>query len=99
MERRLKLSDFLHTLCDNVYFQEPENIQMQYPAIVYHPDSENRRHANNDTYHLTDEYQITIIDPDPDSPIRKAFRRAPMVSFVNSFRRDGLNHFVYSMYY
>lgn len=99
MERRLKLSEFLHNFCDNVYFQPPENIQMAYPAIVYSPDSENRMHANNDTYDIKDRYQVTIIDSNPDSPIRMAFRRSPFCSFSRSFRTDGLNHFIYSLYY
>lgn len=99
MERRLELSQFLHTFCDNVYFQPPENVQMKYPAIVYTPVDENRKHANNDTYDIVDEYQVTIIDRDPDSPIRMAFRRSRLCSFSRSFPADGLNHFIYSLHY
>lgn len=72
---------------------------MQYPAIVYEPSGEIRRHANNDTYSLDDEYQVTIIDPDPDSPLRKAYRMLPGVSFDRMFRTEGLNHFVYTHNY
>lgn len=99
MDRRLELSQYLGTFCDNVYYQPPENVKMKYPAIVYFPDFEDRTHANNDTYNLKDRYQVTIIDRDPDSPIRMAFRRSRLCSFSRSFRTEGLNHFIYSIYY
>lgn len=100
MERRLELSQFLHTLCDNIYYQPPENITMKYPCIVYESDFEDRKHANNSTYNLRDRWQVTVIDQDPDSDIRKALRNSPlMLSFDRSFRTEGLNHFIYSLYY
>lgn len=99
MERRLELSELLHTFCDNVYYQPPENIQMRYPAIVYVPDQEDRKHANNGTYDIRDRYQVTIIDQNPDSPTRMALRMSNLCSFARAYRVDGLNHFVYSLYY
>jgi hypothetical protein len=98
MDRRLQLSEYLHTIAPNVYFQPPSNIVMQYPAIVYEPDFEERNYANNGTYGLHDRWQVTIIDRDPDSEIRQAFRQSPMCAFDRSFRTEGLNHFIYSLY-
>jgi hypothetical protein len=100
MGERLELSALLHSLTDNVYFQEPENIQMVYPCILYKTSDEDNRHANNRTYSSKDEYEVTIMDYDPDSDLRKAFRdlRIPC-SFDRIMRVDGLNHFIYSLYY
>lgn len=100
MATRLKLHEHLKSLCDNVYFQEPENVKMQYPAIVYNPNGEQRKFANNGTYGLVDGYDVTIIDRDPDSPVRHAFRMLlPLTDFDRAFRTDGLNHFQYTLYY
>ena len=50
-ERRLKLSDELHSLgIDNVYYQPPSNVRMQYPCIVYKPHLPEEVKADNDTY-------------------------------------------------
>ena len=37
MERRLKLHDYLieKSGTANVYFQPPENLQLNYPAVIY----------------------------------------------------------------
>lgn len=99
MDRRLELSTYLHTFTNNVYFQPPENVSLKYPAIIYHPDFEDRKHANNDTYTIQDRWLVTIIDQDPDSDIRKEFRKSPKCNFNRSFRTSGLNHFIYSLYY
>lgn len=101
MDRRLELSALLHTLTDNVYFQEPGNNQMVYPAILYKTSDEDTRHANNRPYSSQDEYEVTILDYDPDSDIRKAFRelRLPGCAFDRVMRVDGLNHFIYSLYF
>lgn len=101
MERRLELSAILHTLTDNVYFQEPGNQQMKYPAIIYKIDDEESRYANNRPYSEQDMYEATIIDYDPDSDLRKSFRelRLPLCSFDRMLRVDGLNHFIYRLYY
>ena len=96
---RLDLSSVLRALTPHVYFQPPENVQMQYPAIVYVPDYENKLHANNGSYSIVDRYQVTIIDPDPDSELRKRFRQLPMCSYDRAYRSNGLNHFVYSLNY
>ena len=42
MARRLELQNLLANLLgtNNVYFQPPPTVQMEYPAIVYHRDYE-----------------------------------------------------------
>ena len=101
MGNRLELSTLLHSLTDNVYFQEPENNRMVYPAILYKTSDEETRHANNRPYSSFDEYEVTIMDYDPDSELRQAFRdlRISGCSFDRVMRVDGLNHFIYSLYF
>lgn len=98
-DRRLALSALLHTFTDNVYYQEPENTKMAYPAILYRPDYEERSYADNLTYGLMDRWQVTIIDEDPDSALRQAFRMLGGCAFDRHFRTEGLNHFIYTLYF
>lgn len=99
MGTRLQLHELLLTICDNVYFQPPENVKMRYPAILYEPQDEDRMFAGNNTYGLTDGYEVTIIDQDPDSPVRQKFRWTFNCSFTRLLRAEGLNHFLYTLYY
>lgn len=99
MGSRLELSALLNSICDNVYFQPPESVKMRYPAIEYHPDDEVRQHADNRSYLVTDRYMVTIMDYDPDSELRMAFRQLPGVEFVRFDASDELNHFYYTINY
>ena len=35
MGERVDLQRLLETICDNVYYQAPSNININYPAIIY----------------------------------------------------------------
>lgn len=101
MDRRLSLHNLLvDTLgSSNVYFQPPESIKMQYPAIVYSRDYVDTNHANNRPYHQTDRYQIILIDQDPDSEIIQKLKALPMCEYDRHYAADNLNHDVFTIYY
>lgn len=82
-----------------VYFQAPANNKMEYPCIVYSIDREDAKFADNNTYHRTVGYQVTVIDRNPDSHIPAAVAALPLTSFQRFFVVDGLNHFVYSTFF
>src|SRR4051812_24911673 len=95
--KREQLQALLETLLgsSNVYFQPPSNVQMQYPAIVFHLDDEKKLYAGNAVYNLTKRYQVTHITDDPDSPVLDAIAALPMCSFDRFYPADNLNHYVY----
>lgn len=99
--RRLSLQSLLETLAgsDNVYFQPPANVQMQYPAIVYERDAANTEFAGNSPYRYTKRYQVTVIDGNPDSDIPDKVARLPMCTFNRHFTADNLNHDVFDLYF
>lgn len=105
--RRLQLQTLLENLMKevtgntkaNVYFQPPENLKLEYPAIVYNRDRVNTEHAGNFPYLQTKRYAVTVIDRDPDSLIPDAIAKLPMCSFSRHFKADNLNHDVYSLYF
>lgn len=83
----------------NVYFQPPEGIKIQYPAIVYHLEQVKTDFANNDPYSLYNRYQITYIDRSPTSDVPKKLQGMRMTRFTSYFARDGLNHYNHSTYF
>lgn len=101
MSTRLDLHELL---CDclgsrNVYFQPPESIKMQYPAIVYSRDDIENDHANNGTYIQSTAYNIIVIDPDPDSEVVQKVSKLPMCTFDRHYAADNLNHDSFTIYY
>jgi hypothetical protein len=99
MARRLDLQALLEGFVTHVYFQPPENIQMQYPCIVYHRDFAEVMFADNDPYRRVLRYMVTVIDRDPDSDIPDKVAELPMCSFNRFFSADGLNHDVYTLFF
>lgn len=82
-----------------MYFQPPDNITLTFPCIVYQRYAEKTDFANNSPYRLTDRYQVTVIDSDPDSLIPKMVASLPMCTKNRFFVADNLNHDVYNLYY
>lgn len=82
-----------------VYFQPDENTKMQYPAIVYEIDGQDTIHADNTPHRRIDRYQVTVIDRNPDVPVRQLIETLPMCTFSRAFSRDGLNHRIYTLYF
>ena len=58
MGERVDLQRLLETICDNVYYQAPGNININYPAIIYTRRTINIKHAGNKGYVLLFDYSI-----------------------------------------
>lgn len=99
MGTRLEFQETLKILCEHVYFQPPENVTMQYPAIVYNRDYQAVSFADNSPYSRTTRYQVTVIDRDPDSLIPDKVAELPMTTYVRHFTADDLNHDIYDVYF
>ena len=101
MKRRLELQSKLETLLvsKNVYFQPPESVRMNYPAIVYELSDIDNTFADNLVYKQDTAYQLTVIDKDPDSEIVKEVSKLPKCRFERYFASGNLNHTVFKIYY
>jgi hypothetical protein len=95
---RLQLQTLLETLCENVYFQPPSNVEMVFPAIVYQRDNARTEYADNNPYSNTTRYQVMVIDRNPDGPIRAKVADLPMCSYNRFYVVDKLNHDVFNLY-
>ena len=101
MDRRLKLQTLLESIkgVSKVYFQPPETVKMSYPCIVYSLDADKGLHANNSLYFLRKRYMLTVIDKNPDSIIPDAVRGLAYCDFERSYKKDNLNHWVFTIYF
>ena len=96
---RLELQTLLKDITENVYFQPPNNIQIQYPCIMYERSGSELDHANNRLYRHTKRYQVTVIDRNPDSELSDRVIALPLCSFDRYFVADDLNHYVYTLFF
>jgi len=99
MAPRLKLHELLESFVDNVYFQPPTNIILEYPCIIYKRDYAETEFADNAPYNHVIRYMITVIDRDPDSDIPLKIAALPMSLFNRFYTVDNLNHDVYRVFF
>jgi len=101
MGQRVDLQVILEAVLGNmhVYYQPPPSVVMQYPCIVYRRDSVSAKFADGVLYNHKKRYQVTVIDKNPDSLIPDKVMLLPLCSFSTHFKKDNLNHDVYTLYY
>lgn len=101
MAQRLELQGILASLLgsNNVYFQPPPTVKMQYPCIIYNRDRINIEYADNKSYKNKRRYQVTVIDQDPDSIIHEKIGALPMCAYDRFYTADNLNHDVYNLFF
>lgn len=100
MGGRLELHAELLNFLPNVSFQPPSDIRLIYPCILYNKSGKNNDHANDGIYLSKQEYQITVIDTNPDSKIADRieayFDHATITQY---YTVDKLNHTTLNLYY
>lgn len=101
MGSRLDLQTKLETLLgnQNVYYQPPASVRMNYPAIVYSRSNIENRHADDDVYMQAYFYEVIVIDEDPDSEVVENISKLPSCRFDRHYTSDNLNHDVFTLYY
>ena len=101
MTNRLNLQTTLEDILGsrNVYYQPPESVKMQYPAIVYFRNSIENNHANDSVYNQNVSYEIIVIYKDPDSEIPLAVSQLPLCKFNRRYTADNLYHDVFNLYF
>lgn len=101
MADRLDLQSLLEELLEsrNVYYQPPESVKMQYPAIRYSKKSIQSAYANNSKYLMRDCYELIVISRKPDNPVIKRLLALPYCSYDRPYIADNLYHDVLTIYY
>lgn len=100
-DRREKLKQILRGILGtkNTYFQPPESVQMQYPAIVYSLSDMPSLYANDGVYLTVRKYSVTVIDKDPDSRLPEKVAALPTCKFDRHYKADNLNHWVFTLHF
>lgn len=102
MGTRLELQSKLEELLGSkhVYYQPPESIKMEYPAIVYSKSKIGIERANDSVYLKNTKYEIIVIDRKPDNPvIKKLLNALPYCVYDRPYKADNLNHDVLTLYF
>ena len=101
MASRLNLQTELEVILGsrNVYYQPPESVKMKYPAIVYSRKNIDNIFADDTVYTQNHAYELTVIDPNPDSEIVMKVSTLPACTFDRHYTADNLNHDVFRLYY
>ena len=99
--RRLILQNELEELMGNkhVYYDAPENLKMEYPAIQYSKSKIDSRHANDKIYKKMTKYEVIVISRKPDNPVIDGLLELPYCSFDRHYISDNLHHDVLTLYY
>lgn len=94
MASRLELQSKLEELLGNrnVYYQPPEDLKMQYPAIRYSLSTIQSRYANNAKYSNFNRYDVIVIDKRPDNKVIQKILELPLSSFDRHYVSNNLNH-------
>lgn len=101
MSKRIELQSKLEELLGskNVYYQPPESLKMEYPAIVYSKDNIRCRSADDTSYTLLTRYKLTVISKKPDNPVIEKLLMLPYCSYDRHFSSDNLNHDELTLYF
>lgn len=92
-----KLVDVLGS--KNVYFQPPESLKMNYPAIVYSRSNIVNTDADDEVYLQYTSYDVTVIDKDPDSEIVQKLSKFKYCRFSRHYTANNLNHDMFIIKY
>lgn len=98
---RLNLQAKLEELLGSkhVYYNPPENLKMEYPAIRYSKNDIENTYASNIKYISRDVYDLVVIDKKPDNPVIKKLLELPYSEFDRHYVADGLNHDIIRIFY
>lgn len=101
MGTRLILQNKLEEIlgCRHVYYQPPETVKMEYPAIVYSRGYVRTDMANNKKYRKLNKYELIVISKRPDSPIVEALLDLPYCLYDRQYKADNLYHDVLTLYF
>lgn len=97
IELQTKLEQILGSR--NVYYQPPENLKMEYPAIRYSINDIDSKHADNIKYSNVNCYDIIVIDKLPDNEAIRKILELPYSSFERHYVSDNLNHDLIKLYF
>ena len=96
--KRLEVQNFFSSICPHVYFQPPENIGIQLPAIIYKLSDIDRRLADNRVYNQNRVYEVVVLDIDSESEIVDTLSNNIKCKFIRQYTANDTYHSVFEYY-
>lgn len=84
---------------EKAYIQAPTSGMVDPCIVIERGGLSDVKFADNKKYRLLKAYDITVIDRAPDSAIPDQVEALPHAEFNRFFRLNGLNHFVFQLYF
>ena len=84
---------------NHVYYQPPESLKMEYPAIRYSKSKIESKYADDVKYSNFDRYEIIVISKKPDNEVISKILSLPYSSFDRHYVSNNLNHDIINLYY
>ena len=100
LDGRLYLQNLLEGILGSkhVYFQPPESMKLEYPCFIYRRGHNDVHHADNTAYKKDMQYEILLVDADPDSIYLDKILSIPRVRHNRHYASDNLNHDAFTIY-
>ena len=95
--RKLTIEELLG--CKHVYYQPPESVKMEYPAIRYSKKSIDVDYADDTAYLKNKSYELIVISRKPDEPVIEKLLDLPYCSINTSYKADNLYHDSLTLYF
>ena len=101
MDSRIKLHTELVEILGttHAYYQPPESVKIEYPAIIYKKSDIINSHAGNSVYSQNNKYQIIVADKNPDSDIVKKVSKMDTCRFAKHYTSKNMNYYVFEITY
>ena len=91
-----KLEDILQMR--HVYYQPPESLKIEYPAIVYSRTGISTNKADDKVYSKSNIYKVTLIDKNPESIYVNDILDLPFCSMKSAYQSENLHHYQFEIY-
>lgn len=102
LHKRIELHEKLCSILGsrNVYYQDPGEDKMIYPAIVYELSGIQTQYADNISYKRAKRYMIKLIQPDPDTPfVDEILSEFSKISFERRYKENNQYHDVFNIWW
>ena len=83
----------------NVYYDPPNNLEMEYDAIKYSKKTPSSRFANNAIYSKMNCYELIVIARKSDHPVIEKLEGLKYCSHDRHYKSDNLAHDVFTLFY
>lgn len=80
---------------NNVYFNPPSNLKIQYPCVAYSINDILNKNADDEVYKQNIKYDCTLITKNVNDPLLKDLSKINTFRYSRHYVVDGLHHYAF----